>query len=180
MHVLIAYGSVEGQTRKIARHISGSVQSRGHDATIFDAADLEDVDMALFDAAIIAAPVHIGSFHPAIVAWVEENSAALNAMPSAFVTVSLAAASAFPEEHAAIEKMADDLSERTGWKPREVHHAAGALRYTRYDFLKKLLMRYIARKEGGSTDTAEDHEYTDWDALDTFVGGVIGKVKAAA
>jgi menaquinone-dependent protoporphyrinogen oxidase len=180
MHVLIAYGTVEGQTRKIARHISGSVQSRGDDVTIFNAADLGDVDLDFFDAAIIAAPVHLGAFHPAIVDWVGKNSKRLNGMPSAFVSVSLAAASAFPEEHAAIQKIADDLFDRTGWKPGHVHHAAGALRYTKYDFLKRLLMRYISRKEGGSTDTSEDHEYTDWDALDTFVGAVLGKVRAIA
>ena len=180
MHILVAYGSVEGQTRKIARHLSGSVQSRGHDVTIFDAADLEDVDMDLFDAAIIAAPVHMGAFHPAIVDWVGRNSAKLGKMPSAFVSVSLAAASAFPEEQAEIEKIASGMFDHTGWHPQHVHHAAGALRYTRYDFMKRMLMKYIARKEGGSTDTSEDHEYTDWDALDAFVGELLQKAKAAA
>lgn len=179
MHVLVAYGSVEGQTRKIARHMSGSVQSRGHDVTIFDAADLEDVDMDLFDAAIIAAPVHMGAFHPAIVDWVGKNSAELDKLPSGFVSVSLGAASPFPEEQAEIAKLADDLFARTKWHPDSVHHAAGALRYTKYDFLKRMLMKYIAGKEGGSTDTSEDHEYTDWDALDAFVGEVLQKVKTA-
>ena len=180
MHVLVAYGSVEGQTRKIARHLSGSVQSRGHDVTIFDAADLEDVDLDLFDAAIIAAPVHIGAFHPAIVDWVGRNSAKLAKLPSGFVSVSLAAASAFPEEKAEVAKLATDLFTRTKWKPDSVHHAAGALRYTKYDFLKRMLMKYIARKEGGSTDTSGDHEYTDWDALDAFVGELLQQAKAAA
>lgn len=179
MHVLVAYGSVEGQTRKIARHMSGSVQSRGHDVTIFDAADLEDVDMDLFDAAIIAAPVHMGAFHPAIVDWVGKNSAKLGSLPSGFVSVSLAAASAFPEEQAEVAQLAADLFTRTKWQPDSVHHAAGALRYTRYDFLKRMLMKYIVRKEGGSTDTSEDIEYTDWDALDAFVGEVLQKVKTA-
>jgi menaquinone-dependent protoporphyrinogen oxidase len=180
MHVLVAYGSVEGQTRKIARHISGSVQTRGHDVTVFDAADLADVDMNLFDAAIVAAPVHLGAFHPAIVDWVGRNSAGLGAIPSAFVSVSLAAASAFLEEHAEVGKLTADLFERTNWHPDNVHHAAGALRYTKYDFMKRMLMKYMARKEGGSTDTSKDHEYTDWDALDAFVGDVLQKVKIAA
>ncbi|MEX0953786.1 MAG: flavodoxin domain-containing protein [Rhizobiaceae bacterium] len=180
MHVLIAYGTVEGQTRKIARHMSGSVQTRGHDVTIFDAGDLEDIDMDMFDAAIIAAPVHIGAFPSAITEWIGMNSKKLGAIPSAFVSVSLAAASGFPEEHVAIGKIANDMFNRTKWKPDHVHHAAGALRYTKYDFMKRMLMKYIARKEGGSTDTSEDHEYTDWDALDALVGELLQQAKAAA
>ena len=42
---------------------------------------------------------------------------------------------------------------------------AGALVYSRYNWLTRWMMRRIARKEGGDTDTARDYEYTDWDAL---------------
>ncbi len=69
--------------------------------------------------------------------------------------------------------MADAFFAETGWHPAAVHHAAGALRYTKYDFLKRLLMRHIAAKEGGDVDTSEDHEYTDWEALAAFVQDVL-------
>ena len=50
---------------------------------------------------------------------------------------------------------------------------AGALRYSRYGWLKRRLMRSIARREGGDTDTSRDHVYTDWDAVDRFAVDIL-------
>lgn len=173
MHVVILFATVEGQTRKIARHMAGTVQSLGHDVTVYDAADLEDVDLDLADAFIAAAPVHIGRFPAPFVHWVKERADALNGKRSAFVSVSLGIASQFEAEKREIDAIGEAFFAETGWHPGAVHHAAGALRYTRYDFLKRLLMRHIAAKEGGDVDTSEDHEYTDWDGLAAFVTGFL-------
>jgi menaquinone-dependent protoporphyrinogen IX oxidase len=35
-------------------------------------------------------------------------------------------------------------------------------------FLKRWIMKRIAQKAGGGTDTSKDYEYTDWQALDKF------------
>ena len=45
---------------------------------------------------------------------------------------------------------------------------AGALPYTRYNFLVRFVMRRISKAEGGDTDTSRDYEYTDWAAVDRF------------
>ena len=37
---------------------------------------------------------------------------------------------------------------------------AGALRYRDYGLLKRLMMKWIARQEGGDTDTSRNYEYT--------------------
>ena len=50
----------------------------------------------------------------------------------------------------------------TGWTPARIATVAGRLAYTQYNWLVRLMMRRIARKEGGATDTSRDHEYTDW------------------
>ncbi len=168
MHVIIVYATVEGQTRKIARNIAGTVQSAGHDATVFDAADIGDIDLAAADALIVAAPVHVGHYPGALGHWLRVNAKRVNAIPSAFVSVSLAMASAFPEEHREIEEIANSFLEESGWQPSAVHQAAGALRYLKYDYLKRLLMRQFAKQEGGPLDTSRDHEFTDWDALADF------------
>lgn len=170
MRLLIAYGTIEGQTRKIARAISATAQEAGWRTDVFDMDDLADADPAATDRIVVAAPVHAGEYPDEIGEWLKANAAKLNATPSAFVSVSLSAASSFEEEHKAIEKVAADFCAGCGWTPRAVHHAAGALRYTEYDFLKRLLMRYIAKKEGASTDVSKDQEFTDWPALARFVG----------
>lgn len=178
MHVVVLFATVEGQTRKVARNIAGTIQSLGHDVTVFDAADIEDVDLNTSDAIIVAAPVHAGRYPSAIAHWIKIHAAALSDIPSAFVSLSLAKASVFPEEHLEIEEIAEAFLRDAGWKPKVVHHAAGALRYLEYDFFKRLLMRQFAKKEGGPLDTSKDHEFTDWDELSEFVDVFLHKAAA--
>ena len=45
---------------------------------------------------------------------------------------------------------------------------AGALPYTRYNWFIRLVMKRIAAKAGGDTDTTRDYEYTDWEDLRSF------------
>ena len=42
----------------------------------------------------------------------------------------------------------------------------GRLAYREYNFLVRFLIKRIAKKEGGPTDTSRDHELTDWDEVD--------------
>jgi menaquinone-dependent protoporphyrinogen oxidase len=58
--------------------------------------------------------------------------------------------------------------EETGWRPVETKMVAGALPYSRYNWLKRWMMKRIVRKAGGDTDTARDYEYTDWDDVRAF------------
>ena len=41
--------------------------------------------------------------------------------------------------------------------------------YTRCNRLIRLVMKMTAKKAGGSADTSQDVEYTDWAALDRLV-----------
>lgn len=58
-----------------------------------------------------------------------------------------------------------DFLDETGWRPDRTFLVAGALAYSRYGFLKRRVMRWISRREGGDTDTSRDYEYTDRDGL---------------
>jgi menaquinone-dependent protoporphyrinogen oxidase len=62
---------------------------------------------------------------------------------------------------------------RIGWHPSKVRAAAGALSYTKYNFLVRFVMKRIAKAQGASTDTSRDHELTDWEALDRIVDEVV-------
>lgn len=83
---------------------------------------------------------------------------------------------ATPAEHARfvadVHKVLERFFAETGWHPQRVQPVAGALLYTHYNFLIRLVMQHIAKHAGGSTDTSRDHEYTDWVALDQFVAAV--------
>jgi menaquinone-dependent protoporphyrinogen oxidase len=90
----------------------------------------------------------------------------MSAIPSLFFSVSLSAGSKRPTEVAAAQGLADKFATDTGWRPSRIACVAGRLAYSQYNWLVRLLMRRIARKEGGSTDTRQDHEYTNWDQVE--------------
>ncbi|QKV18210.1 flavodoxin domain-containing protein [Oricola thermophila] len=170
MRILVLYATVEGHTRKIVGHLTSTLEKAGHDVRLIDSTGDDTVPAAdEFDAVIAAAPVHVGSFPAPLRRFVKANAETLMARPGAFISVSLSAASADKGEVQEIADCVEEFSKETGWWPISIHHAAGALKYTEYDFFRRWMLKRIAGKEGGPTDTSRDHEFTDWNALDAFV-----------
>lgn len=167
MKLLIVYGTTEGHTRKIARFIEDHLQAQGHAVSISDATDEPPAPVS-FDAAILAGSVHMQRHQNALAHYAKAYAAELNAMPSAFLSVSLGVASG--DEALMHEAMlnATAFAREAGWAPHRIVLVAGALKYLEYDFLKRMIMRMIAKKEGRDTDTTKDYEYTDWGALRSF------------
>ena len=125
---------------------------------------------------VLLASVHAGPKKREMVASSRSNRSRKTA--TAFISVSLSEAGAEmqdapPERREAAEKgvkeMIGRFLEETGFLPTHVKPVAGALLYTKYNVLIRLVMKHIAKQSGGSTDTSRDHEYTDWAALDRFV-----------
>ncbi|MNC94612.1 Protoporphyrinogen IX dehydrogenase [menaquinone] [compost metagenome] len=54
---------------------------------------------------------------------------------------------------------------------------AGALPYSKYNWVKRWMMRRIVAKAGGDTDTSRDYEYTDWNDLRAFAKEFIQQSK---
>lgn len=168
MTVLIAYATTEGQTRKIARFCADHLIARGHSVELLpldDADRDEPLDMARFDAAVLAGSVHGGRLQPQLIRFAAQHAAALNARPGLFLMVSLAAAGNDPQERSDLVRIATEFTKTAGWSPSEVVHVAGAFRFTQYDFFKSLAMRWIAHNKGEEVDPHTDKEYTDWAAL---------------
>lgn len=168
--ILVAYATVEGQTRKIAQFLADGLVQRRCSAELADlAAGLQPPDPSGFDGVILAAPVHMARHHPAAIDFAARAAAALNAKPSAFVSVSLHAMSGDPEDAEEVAQYMEGFRQATGWRPSLEHSAAGALRYTRYDFFKRWIMRRIAKERGIAADASHDIEYTDWARLSSFL-----------
>jgi menaquinone-dependent protoporphyrinogen oxidase len=168
--ILVVYATVEGQTHKIARHVADVLTRRRHDVKLIDAADTgDDLDVAGFDAAVLTASVHFGRHHAAAAHLAAAHAEALNAIPSAFVSVSLHAMGGEPEDAEETAAYADAFAAQTGWRPRAVCHAAGAFRYSKYDFFKRIAARAVAKERGLSLKDDGDIELTDWPALDRFL-----------
>jgi menaquinone-dependent protoporphyrinogen oxidase len=110
----------------------------------------------------------MGEHQDAIGAFAREHRDGLAARPSAFFQVCLSSASDDAERRAEATGYLDAFAEKTAWQPDTVASFAGALRFSEYGFLKRLMMKKIAAEATGDTDTSRDYEYTDWEAVDRF------------
>lgn len=175
MKLLILYGTTEGQTRKIAHFMKSVLQNAGHQITIVDTT-ANPPSPKEYDAVLIGSSIHMHKYQSAVNHYIKKYADELNLMPGAFFSVSLAAASGMKEELQEVQKITNDFLEHAGWKPLMTTQIAGALKYTEYDYFKRLIMKMISKKEGGATDTSQDYEYTNWDEVTQFTNEFANKV----
>jgi len=168
---LIIYGTTDGQTGKIAQEIAKTFAAEGWQTSVVNANASRDTRPEYFDRVVVAASVHVGGYQRAVGRWVRRHAAALNRIPSAFISVCLGVLEQRPEAQREVHAIPERFFARTGWHPPVTQIVAGALPYTRYGWLTKLVMKRIAAKAGGDTDTTRDFEYTNWDELRSFVRG---------
>lgn len=167
MRVLIVYATTEGQTRKIARHCAAQLLNAGHSVEVIEAAAAEPEDTEGVDAVILAGSLHISRFQTELAAFAKAAATTLNAMPTLFLSVSLAAAGDDPDDWTGLDKAVEGFKNDTGLATPRVVHVAGAFRFTEYDFFRSWAMRWIASRKGVEVDPHADLEMTDWPALDT-------------
>ena len=178
--VLILYGTTDGHTRWIADAIARALQLGGLQADVIEAGTRDPL-MSQYAAVIVAASVHAGKYQPAVLQWATRHAAELNAMPSAFISVSLGILQKTdPKVMAEIESIAQRFAATTGWRPTTIKHVAGALLYTRYNFVKRWIMKRIVARAGGDTDTSKDYDYTDWNEVRAFADEFGRRLAAAA
>lgn len=169
MQTLIVYGSKEGQTQKIADYIAGVLRDKGQTVTTLPVEQFTaDRSLGDYDAVIVGGSIHVGKYPKHLVKFVSTNLNRLNNIPSAFFTVCLAINSQQSDSQKAALKYGTDFLAQTGWQPALTATFAGAVTYTRYNFITRFIMKRISKKEGGSTDTSRDHEYTDWARVAQF------------
>lgn len=178
--ILVLYSSHDGQTRRIAGRIAQVLERAGHEAELCsDAAPDAGRAIGARDGVVIGGPVRFGRFAPRLQSLVGSRKQILNALPSAFFAVCLSAAG--PGANLEVARgYVDGLRRRTGWEPADTAIFAGALPYSKYNPLLRLVMRFIVSRAGGDTDTSRDYEYTDWDAVDRFAARFAAKFATPA
>jgi menaquinone-dependent protoporphyrinogen oxidase len=162
--VPVFYATTEGQTRRIAEALVVALRALGVDSEPINVATSGAADYRWDHtrAVVLAASLHAGAHQRTAEAFVRRSLGELNARPSLFISVSLSICSAIPTEVEAARAIAQQFPDHLGWKVGRVACVAGRLAYTQYGFLTRYIMRRIAAKSGGSTDTSREHELTDW------------------
>jgi menaquinone-dependent protoporphyrinogen oxidase len=175
MTIQLLYSTAEGQARRIAERIAADLRDDGFYV------QCEDVSSAVMlrkpDAVVLIASVHVGKHAAVARTFVKTNLPLFNNIPAAFMSVSLSASEI---DRTRARTYVDAFLNETGWKPGLTATVAGALRYTNYNFLKKLIIKRIAQQNGLPTDTSRDHEFTDWNEVGSFVNAFVGSTQELA
>ena len=160
----------------------------GFEAEVWSVLNVPDsLDLNRYAALVVAASVHVGKHEPEMVRFVKRNLQVLNAMNNAFITITLSqagveradATDAERERSAAnVAMMTGRFIADTGWRPQRIHPVAGELRYTKYNPLLRLVMKFISKMAGGATDTSRDYAYTNWAGLNDLAAGIVEEVRS--
>ncbi|MFM7948568.1 menaquinone-dependent protoporphyrinogen IX dehydrogenase [Hafnia paralvei] len=166
MKTLVLYSSHDGQTKAIASSIASTL-SETLECDVMDLALSMDINLANYQSVVIGASVRYGHFQRSLYKFTKQNVAQLNTMPSAFFAVNLTARKPekrTPQTNAYTRK----FLLATPWQPKQCAVFAGALRYPRYGWLDKVMIKLIMKMTGGETDTSKEVEYTDWQDVTRF------------
>jgi menaquinone-dependent protoporphyrinogen oxidase len=167
--ILVLYASTHGHTAKIAARIAAALEADGATVDLRELrANETEPAPPDYDAVILGASIHAGHHQRALVQWAERHHTALDLTPSAFFSVCLTAADDTDESRAATRGYIDDFVEQTGWTPGRSVTFAGAVQYREYGVATRAVMRLLMRHMHHPTDASQDHDYTDWDAVERW------------
>jgi menaquinone-dependent protoporphyrinogen oxidase len=174
MRILITYATTHGQTAKIAEHMAERMRLQGAEVEVAQLRWLSaGPDPSAFEAIVVGDRVHGDRYHDRVTQFVRRHLNILRARPSAFFSVSLLQLS----KDAAQRDKTIALPGRTlaslGWKPDRIEVVAGALTWSRYGFLGRLIMKAIWKNAVGRLDTAHDQVFTDWAQVDRFADAFV-------
>ncbi|MDH3740134.1 MAG: protoporphyrinogen oxidase [Hyphomicrobiales bacterium] len=161
MKILIAYGSTEGQTRKITEALAAQICELGHEVEVFDTSGLPGgLHVESFDKIIVAGSVHDKQHQESLEIFVLSRLKQLQTMPTMFLSVSLAAA--FEDGLAEAKGYVDSFLEKVGWCPTQSLLVAGAVRHGEYGYYREQILEHVVLEGRALDDPTSDHEFTDW------------------
>jgi menaquinone-dependent protoporphyrinogen oxidase len=175
--IAVFFATREGHTQRIAERLTTDLLALGFDVDLLPARKRLPFALGNYCAAVLAASVHQGNHEKEMVEFVKAHRPELKKIPTAFVSVTLSEAGAemadkSPAERAEFARDVENMFEKfyrdTHWHASLAKPVAGALLYSHYNFLVRLIMKQIARMAGADTNTSHDYDYTDWIGLDNF------------
>ena len=167
--VLIVYGSNYGQTEKISNFIGVELKVLGHSVDIFSSLKIPfSADPIKYDAVMVGASVYRGRFQKSLRKWVKINAPSLSRRPTAFFSVCLGILQKEDVVKQEEIKTVKEFFFWSNWEPKTWTIFAGALSYTKYNWLIKQVMKLISKKAGRDTDSSHDYEFTNWQDVRNF------------
>jgi len=179
--ILVVYDTKYGQTEKIAQFVASLARQRGHAANaVHVGAIAASAQLDVADGVVVLAPVFVGKHMPSVAEFVSNHRRELASRPTAFFSISGSAGSPKRAEREQARRIADELLAQTQWRPRVVACFGGKIDYPRYNVFIRFVMKQIAKRNGGSTDTSRAHELTDWAAVERTTTDFLTQVELVA
>lgn len=176
--LLLVYASTEGQTAKIAAELARILEQHGAAVTLRSIDQAPD-NVTGYRMVVLGGSVHAGRHSEELLDWAKKHAAALLDVGCEFFSVCLAAVSNHAEEREAARANARSFVDAANLHGIPTTVFAGALRYTQYGMVTKWMMRWIAKIEGGDTDTTRNFEYTNWTRVSEFAEHLADQLRAA-
>ena len=170
MKSLIIYSSTDGQTKKICEKISDQLKNK----ISFDLVSVNkafDLNFENYEKIVIGASIRYGKYDSKIFKLINKNLGLLENKQSSFFSVNVVARKQeknTPETNPYIKKFY--LSSK--WKPKKIEVFAGKVDYPNYNFINKIIIKFIMYVTKGPTDTSQSYEFTDWDKVRRFANEI--------
>ena len=166
MDDLIIYSSTDGQTKKICEKIKENLPS-GNKFKLISLDEALYFNLEKCEKIIIGASIRYGRHNKKVIDFIIKNKNILNLKKTAFFSVNVVARK---EEKSTAETNPYILNflKKTNWKPNKLSVFAGKVDYPNYNFINKIVIRFIMMITKGPTDINNSYEFTNWENVRKF------------
>lgn len=174
MTTLIAFGTVEGQTRKVAEFAAKQLRAAGEETFLFDTSERSaEQTFDGIDRVILAASVHERRHPMPFEVFVASSRDELATRPTLLLSISLKAA--FPEGQQEAQDFADEMKLRTGLIPTNELLVAGAIHSESYDYYASQVLQHVVLAGHEFDLSLRDHEFTDWEEVRSCIAKFVAQ-----
>ena len=166
MDDLIIYSSTDGHTKKICETIKENLPS-GNKFKLISLDEALYFNLEKCEKIIIGASIRYGRHNKKVLDFIIKNKNILDLKKTAFFSVNVVARK---EEKSTPETNPYVLSflKKTNWKPNKLSVFAGKVDYPNYNFINKIVIRFIMMITKGPTDINNSYEFTNWENVRKF------------
>ena len=166
MDDLIIYSSTDGHTKKICETIKENLPS-GNKFKLISLDEALYFNLENCEKIIIGASIRYGRHNKKVLDFIIKNKNILDLKKTAFFSVNVVARK---EEKSTPETNPYVLNflKETNWKPNKLSVFAGKVDYPNYNFINKIVIRFIMMITKGPTDINNSYEFTNWENVRKF------------
>ena len=166
MDYLIIYSSTDGQTKKICETIKENLSS-GNKFKLISLDEVLNFNLEKCEKIIIGASIRYGRHNKKVLDFIIKNKNILDLKRTAFFSVNVVARKkekSTPETNPYVL----NFLKKTNWKPNKLSVFAGKVDYPNYNFINKIVIRFIMMITKGPTDINNSYEFTNWENVRKF------------